>query len=58
MLYRNLIGKGFLPIESMNTLRQTGSPLQGHPCMRTPGVDMPSARWASVSPRRRASPSA
>ena len=42
MLYRNLIGKGFLPIESMNTLRQTGSPLQGHPCMRTPGVDMPS----------------
>ena len=42
MLYRNLIGKGFLPPESMNTLRQTGSPLQGHPCMRTPGVDMPS----------------
>ena len=42
MLYRNLIGKGFLPVESMNTLRQTGSPLQGHPCMRTPGVDMPS----------------
>ena len=41
MLYRNLIGKGFLPPESMNTLRQTGSPLQGHPCMRTPGVDMP-----------------
>ena len=29
-------------LESMNTLRQTGSPLQGHPCMRTPGVDMPS----------------
>ena len=28
MLYRNLIGKGFLPIESMNTLRQTGSPLE------------------------------
>ena len=24
MLYRNLIGKGFLPPESMNTLRQTG----------------------------------
>ena len=42
MLYRNLIGKGFLPPESMNTLRQTGSSLQGHPCMRTPGVDMPS----------------
>ena len=42
MLYRNLIGKGFLPAESMNTLRRTGSPLQGHPCMRTPGVDMPS----------------
>ena len=42
MLYRNLIGKGFLPIESMYSLRQTGSPLLGHPCMRTPGVDMPS----------------
>ena len=42
MLYRNLIEKGFLPAESMNTLRQIGSPLQGHPCMRTPGIDMPS----------------
>lgn len=42
MLYRNLIEKGFLPAETMDTLRTLGSPLQGHPCMKTPGVDMPS----------------
>ena len=42
MLYRNLIEKGFLPADCMNTLRTIGSPLQGHPCMKTPGVDMPS----------------
>lgn len=42
MLYRNLIEKGFLPADCMNTLRAIGSPLQGHPCMKTPGVDMPS----------------
>lgn len=41
MLYRNLIEKGFLPADSMNTLRQTGSPLQGHPSLHTPGIDMP-----------------
>lgn len=42
MLYRNLVEKGFLPAECMNTLRQLGSPLQGHPCMKTPGIDLPS----------------
>jgi transketolase len=42
MLYRNLIEKGFLPADCMDTLRQLGSPLQGHPSIRTPGVDMPS----------------
>jgi transketolase len=41
MLYRNLAEKGFIPMEAMNTLRQAGSPLQGHPTMHTPGVDMP-----------------
>jgi transketolase len=41
MLYRNLIEKGFLPADSMNTLRQTDSLLQGHPTNHTPGVDMP-----------------
>jgi transketolase len=42
MLYRNLIEKGFLPADCMDSLRQLGSPLQGHPCMKTPGIDMPS----------------
>jgi Transketolase, N-terminal subunit len=42
MLYRNLIEKGFLPADCMDTLRQLGSSLQGHPSIHTPGVDMPS----------------
>jgi len=41
MLYRNLIEKGFLPKDSMATLRRIGSDLQGHPSMHTPGVEMP-----------------
>ncbi len=41
MLYRNLVEKGFLPKDSMSTLRQTGSLLQGHPSTHTPGVEMP-----------------
>jgi transketolase len=41
MLYRNLIEKGFIPAEAMNTLRRAGSMLQGHPTMHTPGVEMP-----------------
>lgn len=42
MLYRNLIEKGFLPKDSMNTLRRIDSQLQGHPSNHTPGVEMPS----------------
>ena len=41
MLYRNLIEKGFLPKDCMNTLRVIDSELQGHPSMHTPGIDMP-----------------
>ena len=41
MLYVNLVEKGFLPAESMNTLRVIDSELQGHPSMHTPGVEMP-----------------
>ena len=42
MLYRNLIEKGFLPADSMATLRKLDSQLQGHPSIHTPGVEMPS----------------
>lgn len=42
MLYRNLIEKGFLPADSMSTLRRINSQLQGHPSIHTPGVEMPS----------------
>lgn len=42
MLYRNLIEKGFLPADSMGTLRRINSLLQGHPSNHTPGVEMPS----------------
>ena len=42
MLYRNLIEKGFLPKDSMSTLRNIDSVLQGHPSIHTPGVEMPS----------------
>ena len=41
MLYRNLIEKGFLPKDSMGTLRRIDSQLQGHPSIHTPGVEMP-----------------
>lgn len=41
MLYRNLIEKGFLPKDSMNTLRCVDSHLQGHPSVHTPGIEMP-----------------
>lgn len=41
MLYRNLVEKGYLPAESMGSLRQTNSLLQGHPTNHTPGVEMP-----------------
>ena len=42
MLYRNLIEKGFLPADSMSTLRRINSQLQGHPSNHTPGIEMPS----------------
>lgn len=42
MMYRNLIEKGFIPYEELNSLRQYGSLLQGHPSMHTPGVEIPS----------------
>ncbi|MGI5977940.1 MAG: transketolase [Oscillospiraceae bacterium] len=42
MLYRNLIEKGFLPKDSLKTLRKLDSQLQGHPSNHTPGVEMPS----------------
>ncbi|MCD8322785.1 MAG: transketolase [Oscillospiraceae bacterium] len=42
MLYRNLEELGILPRGCMDGLRQFGSPLQGHPAIHTPGVDMPS----------------
>lgn len=41
MLYRNLIEKGFLPMDSMKTLRGIDSLLQGHPSNHTPGIEMP-----------------
>jgi len=41
MLYVNLMEKGYLPKESLMTLRAIDSELQGHPSMHTPGVEMP-----------------
>ena len=41
MLYVNLIEKGFLPKESLMTLRAIDSELQGHPSMHTAGIEMP-----------------
>ena len=40
MLYVNLAEKGFIPKESLETLRMTGRLLQGHPSNHTPGIDM------------------
>ena len=40
-LYAVLAGKGYFPKEELDTLRQAGHMLQGHPDMKhTPGVDM------------------
>ena len=41
MLYVNLIEKGYLPRETLMTLRSINSELQGHPSMHTAGVEMP-----------------
>ena len=41
VLYAALANRGFFPKEDLLTLRQLGSPLQGHPDMRkVPGVDL------------------
>lgn len=43
MLYAALARRGYFPAEALDTLRQMGSILQGHPDMkRTPGVDITS----------------
>lgn len=42
MLYRVLAEKGYFSKQTLSTLRQINSPLQGHPSTHTPGVDMPS----------------
>jgi len=38
--YAALAMRGFFPIETLRTLRQFGSILQGHPIMKTPGVEV------------------
>lgn len=41
VVYAALAHKGYVPMESLPTLRHLGSCLQGHPCMKkTPGIDM------------------
>ena len=41
MLYLVLAHKGFFPLAELKNLRQTGSILQGHPCVhKTPGVEL------------------
>ncbi len=39
-LYAVLAMRGFFPVETLATLREFGSPLQGHPVIKCPGVDM------------------
>lgn len=39
-LYGVLAQKGFISQEEIKTLRKVGSTLQGHPSIKTPGVDM------------------
>lgn len=41
-LYAALAEKGFFPKEELKKLRHVDSMLQGHPCIRIPGVDMSS----------------
>lgn len=39
--YAALAMKGFIPMETLDTLRKEGSPLQGHPSMnKCPGIDI------------------
>jgi len=42
VLYTCLAMKGYFPMETLKTLRQFGSILQGHPIRKTPGVDVSS----------------
>ncbi len=43
ILYATMARKGFFDPEVLWTLRQAGSPLQGHPCkVKLPGVEVPS----------------
>ncbi len=39
-LYATLALRGYFPVETLWTLRQFGSPLQGHPVIKCPGIDM------------------
>jgi transketolase len=39
-LYATLALRGYFPPETLATLRQFGSTLQGHPVIKTPGIDM------------------
>ena len=39
-LYATLALRGFFDTETLWTLRQFGSPLQGHPVIKCPGIDM------------------
>ena len=41
-LYAVLAMRGFYSLETLGTLRSFGSPLQGHPVIKTPGIDMTS----------------
>ncbi|TVR04437.1 MAG: transketolase [Spirochaetaceae bacterium] len=40
VLYACLALRGYFPVEELHTLRQFESRLQGHPVIKTPGVDM------------------
>ena len=42
VLYAALARRGVFPVEQLKTLRQSGSFLQGHPEIHTPGIDMTS----------------
>jgi transketolase len=40
VLYATLAMKGYFPMDTLKTLRQFESILQGHPVMKTPGIDI------------------
>ena len=42
ILYAALARRGYFPMDTLKTLRKSGSILQGHPEIHTPGVDMTS----------------